>query len=87
MLQQLGDLDGVQGGAFAQVVGDDPEVDGVVVGEIVADAAHQNVIGPGGVYGEGVLVLFRTVHDPNSGRICQYLANLIGIDRHFCLDI
>ncbi len=42
--QQLGDLHGVGGGALAQVVGDDPEVEGALVAGVAADAADEDVV-------------------------------------------
>src|SRR5687767_15595569 len=40
----LGDLDGVQRGALAQLVAGAPEVEPVLVRGVAADAAHQDVV-------------------------------------------
>ena len=45
--QEFGDLDRVQGGAFAEIVGDDPQVDGAGVVEVGADAPHHYLIPAG----------------------------------------
>ena len=42
--QDLGDLDGVGGGALAQVVAGDPEVEGALVARVAADAADEDVV-------------------------------------------
>ena len=47
--QQLGDLHGVRRRALAQVVGDDPEVEGALVAGVAADAADEDVVLAGGL--------------------------------------
>ena len=42
--QVFGYLDGVKGGSFANLVSGEPEGDSVVVGQVLAHAAHINVI-------------------------------------------
>src|SRR4029453_8836415 len=45
--EHLGDLDGVEGGALAEVVGHRPEQHRPWVGQVAADAADEHPVGPG----------------------------------------
>ena len=42
--EKLGDLNRVEGGAFEELVADDPEVESVGAGEILADAPAEDLI-------------------------------------------
>src|ERR687891_2603771 len=76
--QQLGDLDGVGGGALAEVVANDPEVQAAVVRGVTADAADEHVVAAGGVDGGGVDRVGGVVHDHHAGRLGEQLAALLG---------
>lgn len=52
----LGDLDGVEGGAFAELVADGPEFDGVGLGGVEAETAAEDGVLTGGVGGGGEAV-------------------------------
>lgn len=52
----LGDLDGVESGAFAELVADGPEFDGVGLGGVEAEAAAEDGVFAGGVGGGGEAV-------------------------------
>src|SRR5262249_35639249 len=52
--EELGGLDGVGGGALAEVVAGDPEVEGALVAGVATDAADEDVVLAGGVDREGV---------------------------------
>src|SRR5205823_13619478 len=49
LAQELGQLDGVRGGALAEVVAHDPEVEAALVRGVAPDAADQHVVTPGRV--------------------------------------
>src|SRR5207244_1858203 len=66
-----GDLGGVEGGAFAQVVGDDPHGEAVGVGKVVADAANEDVVFAGGEEGHRVLGLGGLIDHGDTGRAGQ----------------
>ncbi len=48
-MQQLRDLHGVGGGALAQVVGHDPQVQRALVAGVAADTPHEHAVAAGGV--------------------------------------
>ena len=60
--QQLGHLDRVGGGALAEVVADDPEVEAALVRGVAADAPHEHVVAPGRVERQRVEAVRRVVH-------------------------
>ena len=45
----FGDLDGVEGGPFAQVVGDDPAEEGVRLNRVRPKTAHEDLVPVGGI--------------------------------------
>jgi len=53
-LEEFGDLDGVEGGAFEELIACDPEGEAVIEGAIEAEAADLAEVFFGGVDGEGV---------------------------------
>ncbi len=67
----LGDLDGVEGGAFEELVAADPEAEAVVEGAVEAEAADGAVVVFGEVEGKGVLGLGRFVDDIEAGGLAE----------------
>ena len=55
--QHFRDLHGVGGGTFTQVVGYYPHIEGVGLGFVAAQAAHQHGVAAVAVFGHGVAVL------------------------------
>ena len=66
-LQALGDLDGVEGGAFEELVADDPEGEAIVEGAIHAEAADGAVVLACDVEGQGILFGGGVVDDVETG--------------------
>ena len=74
-----GAMDGVGGGALAQIVGDDPHHQAVDVGRVLADAANKGFVAAGGVDGHGVLGIGRIVGDDHAGERGEELPRIGGI--------
>src|SRR5579875_1872843 len=78
LVQQLGDLDGVRGGALAEVVGDDPEIERALVAAVAADASDEHAVLAGGVDRERVERGGGVVEDGDAGRGGEQLACALG---------
>src|SRR3954468_22292596 len=83
--QQLRDLDGVEGRAFPQIVGDAPEVEAVLDGRILADAADV-----GGIFADrldrgDVAAVLALVDEHHPGGLAQYVLRLLG--RYLALEL
>ena len=63
---ELGELDGVEGGALAEVVADDPEVQRPRVRRIPADPADEDVVAAGGGRCQGIDGVGRVVEHPDA---------------------
>ncbi len=72
--QQFGDLDGVEGGALAEVVAGDEEVEGAWVVHGAADAADPGGVGADGVDGHGELAGGGVVDEDDAGGVAEDLA-------------
>lgn len=65
--QQLGDLHGVGGGALADLIAAAPDVQTVVTGQILPDAAHEHGVLIAGVQRHGVPAAGQIVHQTAAG--------------------
>src|SRR4029078_9516131 len=79
--QELSELDGVGGGALAEVVGDDPEVEGALVAGVAADAADVDAVLCGGGGRHQVAAGGGVVDDGDARRGSEQLARPLGIKR------
>uniref|UniRef100_A0A0N5A007 LigA n=1 Tax=Parastrongyloides trichosuri TaxID=131310 RepID=A0A0N5A007_PARTI len=86
LVQQLGDLHGVQRRALAQVVGHDPQVQAVLDRRVLADARHIDGVLARSVDRGDVAVVFLLIDDLNAGRLAQDFARLVRRDRTVELD-
>ena len=87
LVQQLGDLDGVQGGALAQVVRDAPQRQAVLDGRVVADAADEDRELALAFLGRHVAAVLALIDDDDAGRLAQDVAGLVLVQRAFELDV
>ena len=89
LAEDLGDLDGVGRGALAQVVRDDPEGEPAAVRDrhVAPDPPDEDLVAPGGLGRQRVVVLGGIVldHDARDGR--EQLAGPIRRDRLARLDV
>jgi cellulose synthase/poly-beta-1,6-N-acetylglucosamine synthase-like glycosyltransferase len=85
--KELGELDRVGGGALAQVVRNHPQVEGALVGRVVADAPDEDLVAPIGLQRRGIPVGGRFVQHGQPGRAAQQLAALRGAQLLARLDI
>ena len=54
-LQQLfGNLDGVEGGAFSNIIAHNPHIDAIINGFVFTDATHKNFVFACGIRGQGI---------------------------------
>ena len=83
----LGDLDGVERGALAQVVRDNPQVEAVRHGVVGPDAADKGVVEAVAVCSKRVEILRGIVHYLDPGRLRENLARLFGGDLRCKLDV
>src|SRR5437667_3757725 len=67
--QALGDLDGVERRALAQIVGDDPQHQAAVDGRVLADAADIGRVLAGAVVRRDVAAGLTLVDDDAAGRL------------------
>lgn len=67
--EEFGDLDGIEGGSFADLVTDNPEGEGVGEDLIFADATDEAVVLAGGVEGDGVAGLGWVVDEFDPGSV------------------
>ena len=65
--KNLGDLHRVEGGTLADLVTDDPEIQGVVENNVFADAADEAIVLAGGVQGHGENLVSRIIDHLNAG--------------------
>ena len=63
----LGDLDGVEGGAFFDLVADDPECESVVAAEVLADSSDVDGVFAGAVDGHGIDVVAGLIEYNHTG--------------------
>ena len=66
---QLGDLHGVGGGTLAHLIAAAPEVQAVVAGKVVPDAAHEHDVLIGGIQRHGILLVLEIVHQAAACRL------------------
>src|SRR4051794_15360503 len=85
--QAFGDLDGVQGGALAQIVGNAPQRQPVLDGGVLADAADVSRVLARGLIGRDVAARLALVDHEASRRVAQDVARLVGRDRVLELDV
>jgi hypothetical protein len=86
--KQLRDLDGVEGGAFEELVAGDEHAEGFSggVGDVGADAAAEDVALAGGVFGHGHVVVGDVVDDFDAGGGGEDGADFVGGDGAFAFD-
>ena len=82
----LADLDGVEGGAFLDLVTAEPEGEAVVAAGVDADSSHIDGILARTVDGHGIAVAARVVHDDDAGSELQGCTGLLGGDGFLALD-
>src|SRR5262245_29520656 len=70
--QNLRNLDSVESRAFAQIVRDDPEIEAVGHGIVLADSPHVGCILANGLNGHGVDVVFRLIRNNDAWSLAQY---------------
>src|ERR1700712_2322825 len=75
--QQFGDLNGVQGCTLAQVVGDDPDVEAVLDGRILADTGDVGRVFAGRFVRRHVAAGLMLVDDDATGGFAQDVAGLV----------
>jgi hypothetical protein len=80
VLEEFGDLNGIESGAFADLVADDPEVECVFEDEVFADAADEAFVLAGGVEGDGEDFVRWVIDDMDAGFSGVCGACGIGID-------
>jgi aspartate-semialdehyde dehydrogenase len=78
-VQQLGQLDRVGGGALAQVVRDDPQVERALVAGVAANAPDVHLVSAGGVDRLRVRSVVRIVDDRHAGCGIQELARALDL--------
>ena len=64
-------LNGVQGRPFAQIIGNDPEVQAIIHGIVLADAADKGVVLPLRVERERIFVIGEVIDDLDTWRLAQ----------------
>ena len=81
-------MDGVEGGAFEELVAGDEHAKGLAawVGDVLPDAAAEDVALAGGVLGHGHVVLFRVVDDFAAGGGREDRADFVGGNGAFAFD-
>ena len=69
--QEFGDLDGVEGGAFAELVAgyEQLEASAVGLGDVLTDAAYQNFVDAAGFDGHGEMLRVALVDHANAGQM------------------
>src|SRR6476620_1963076 len=85
--QELRQLDRIGGSALAQVVGDDPDVEGALVAGVAADAADEDVVLAGGVDRHRVAAGGGVVDDGHARGRGEQLAGLLRLQRLAGLDV
>src|SRR5881397_2047704 len=78
--QALGDLDRIEGGALAQVIGNDPHREPVFHSRILANAADIGRVLAGAFIGRDVAARLALVDDEAARRTAQDLARLVRRD-------
>ena len=76
--EQLGDLDGVEGGAFEELVADHPEGETVVHRTIGAEAADGTVVAASDIEGERILFVGRIIDHVETGGFFEHGAGAGG---------
>src|ERR1700710_1306949 len=76
--QELGNLDGIGGGALAQVVARDPDVEGAFVARVAANSPDEDIVLAGGVDRQRVLGVGRVVDDLDADRFGKEGAAVLG---------
>jgi len=64
-------LNGVQGRTFAQIIGNDPEVQAIFHGIVLADAADKGLVLPLRLERERVFVVGKVIDDHDSRGLAQ----------------
>ena len=83
----LGNLHGVEGGALAYLVAGEPQRAAVVVGQVLAYAAHIHVVLARALQGHGIDVLVVGVIDQgHAGGLGQRIAYLLNAERPLGLE-
>src|SRR5690606_17146524 len=85
--QRFGDLDGVERGALAQIVRDNPDIEAVLDGGILADAADKGVVFADAFDRGGVATRLALVEHRHARRLAQDVARLVRADRVLELEI
>ena len=70
--QNLGNLDGVESRAFAQIVCHDPEIEAVGNRIVLANSPHVGCILASGLDGHGIDVVFRLIRNNDARSFAQY---------------
>ena len=86
-VQDLRELHGVRRRALPQVVGDDPQIQRVLVAGVAPNAPDEDLITPGGVGRQGVEGRAGLVHDAHAGGRFEQLPRPLGGDRLARLDV
>src|SRR5882762_3684003 len=77
LVKQLGQLDGVRGGALAQVVGDDPDIERSLVAGIAADSPDVYIVLARRLDRERVASARWIVHHGHAGSLAQQLTGTL----------
>jgi hypothetical protein len=85
--KDLGDLDGIRGGALPQVVCDNPQVQSVRHCGITPDAADQDIILADGIKSQRHEPAPEVIDDTNARGCSQRLARLFRCDRLMKLNV
>ncbi len=86
--QQFGDLDGVEGCAFEELIAGDKHAEAATggVGGVLADTAAEDVALTGSVFGHGHVVFLNVIDDFDAGGFAEEGADFGGGDGAFALD-
>src|ERR1700733_5911581 len=87
--QPFGDLHGVGGRAFANLVSADEKIDPapVLAADVLANSSDQNIVLPAGFQRHGEMILLRIIHDPHAWRGRKNLPHLLWRNRPLEFEI
>src|SRR3954471_11684450 len=85
--EQLGDLDRVERGALPQIVGDAPEVEAVLDGRVLADAADVGGIFADRLDRRDVSAVLALVYEHDAGRLAEDVLRFLGGNLALELDV
>ena len=81
MLQNLGYLDRIEGSPLADLVAREPERATMVVGQVLADASHEDVILARRLQGHGIDIVLGIIDEGHARSLLEGVADLLYRER------